>query len=155
MGGNGLLDRRRRRHLAMVITGDEVIQWVSSRIENTQFFNAQGIGVVKDNQIVAGVVVDQYSPNARCSIHCAGEGKNWLSKEFLFVVFDYVFRQLNVNVVINTVSSDNQRSIRLTEHIGYELVARVKGGCGDSDLFIYAMNKADCKWLRLKEKNYV
>lgn len=109
--------------------------------------NYEAIGLAEDNKIIAGVVYDNYEKGARISSHCAGIGKRWLNREFLRVIFDYPFNQLNVNVVINTVSSNNKDSMRFTEHLGFKEVARIEGGASDGDLIIYALYKKDCKWI--------
>lgn len=113
---------------------------------NTNFY--QGIGIEEDGKLIAGVVYDSYSKNARISSHCAGVGKRWLTKTFLWMMFDYPFNQLKVNVMINTVSSNNKDSMRFTEHLGFKEVARIEGGTSDGDLIIYALYKKDCKWIR-------
>ena len=130
----------------MIVTGKEITEWVADRIGNTQFHNEQAMGIVKDGVIVGGVVIDSYVPNARCAIHCAGEGKRWINREFIFVVFDYVFRQLNCQVVINPVDSSNLASLKFTEHIGFTKAIEIKNGCGDNDLVLFTMQKEDCRW---------
>ena len=112
--------------------------------------NYEAIGLEEDGKLIAGVVYDDYEENARCSSHCVGIGKRWLTKEFLWVMFDYPFNQLNVNVMINTVSSANKDSIKFTEHLGFQEVARIESGASDGDLIIYAFYKRNCKWIRTK-----
>lgn len=109
----------------------------------------EAMGIEDDGEIIAGVVYDSYEPNARISMHCAGIGKRWLTKEFLKYAFYYPFNQLNVNAVINTVSSNNKASIIFTEHCGFKEVARIEGGASDGDLIIYVLYKKDCKWIRI------
>ena len=116
------------------------------------FFNFEALGVEENEKLIAGVVYDSYEPQARCSMHCAGIGKRWLTKQFLWMAFDYPFNQLKVNVVINTVSSKNKDSIRFTEHCGFKEVARLEDGAEDGDLIIYALYKKDCKWIGLKHE---
>ena len=108
----------------------------------------QGIGIEEDGKLIAAVIYDSYEKGARVSSHCAGIGKRWLTKRFLWMMFDYPFNQLKVNVMINTVSSNNKDSMRFTEHLGFKQVARIEGGASDGDLIIYAMYKKDCKWIR-------
>ena len=110
--------------------------------------NYEAIGLEENGELIAGVVYDSEEKGARISSHCAGIGKRWLNRYFLWVIFDYPFNQLNVNVVINTVSSNNKDSMRFTEHLGFKEVARIEGGASDGDLIIYALYKKDCKWIR-------
>jgi len=107
----------------------------------------QGLGIEEDGNLIAGVVYDNYEEGARISMHCAGIGRRWLSKQFLNMAFDYPFNQLKVNVIINTVSSNNKDSMRFTEHCGFKEVVRIEGGASDGDLIIYVLYKKDCKWI--------
>lgn len=132
----------------MIVTGQPVIDWVAGKIGNTTFTNAQGLGVEKDGRIVGGAVIDSYVKDVRCALHCAGEGKRWLSREFLFVVFDYVFRQLNCKVIINTVNSTNVDSLRFTKHIGFSPLPTIKDGGVGGDLVIFTLHKDECRWLK-------
>lgn len=107
----------------------------------------EAIGLEENGELIAGVVYDSYEENARIASYCAGVGKRWLTREFLWAMFDYPFNQLNVNAIINTVSTDNKESMRFTEHLGFKEVARIEGGASDGDLIIYVLYKKDCKWI--------
>jgi hypothetical protein len=104
-------------------------------------------GVEKDGELIAGVVFDGFSTGARCSMHCAGVGKYWLTREFLFHCFNYVFNCAKIKVVINTVSAKNVDSIEFTKHIGFEEVCRIKDGDGECDLVILALHHSKCRWI--------
>jgi RimJ/RimL family protein N-acetyltransferase len=103
------------------------------------------IGIMKKGELVGGALIDTYI-GGMCSIHCAGDG-NWLTRTFLHHVFDYVFNQLKCNAVLNIVSSDNERSLRFTKHLGFTEVHKVKGGCGDSDAVLLELQKINCRWI--------
>ena len=109
----------------------------------------EAIGLEENGELIAGVIYDTYQPNVRVAMHCAGIGKRWLTKEFLKYAFYYPFVQLNVKVIINTVSSNNKDSIKFTEHCGFKEVARIEGGASDGDLIIYVLYKENCKWIRI------
>lgn len=109
----------------------------------------EAIGLEEDGKIIAGVIYDSYEENARIASYCAGIGKNWLTRKFLWAMFDYPFNQLNVNAVVNTVSTANKESMRFTEHLGFKQAARIEGGASDGDLIIYVLYKKDCKWIRI------
>lgn len=107
----------------------------------------QAVGIEQDGEIIGGVVIDGIVHGARCSIHCAGEGRRWLTREFIRVVFGYVFNVINCKVVINPVDSGNADSIRFTTHMGFTEALRIEGGAGDQDLIVFTMPRADCRWL--------
>lgn len=125
-----------------------VSAWVAQQIGCSPIWgDHQAIGLEQDGKIIAGVVIDSYKKHTRCSIHCAGIGKNWLNREFLRVVFDYVFRQLKCKAVVNTVNLDNADSIRFTKHLGFEETAVIP----DAELMILTMPRNKCRWLNMKE----
>ena len=125
--------------------------WVAEKIRRTAPWGAyQAIGLEEEGELIAGIVVDGYVKDARCSMHCAGIGRRWLNREFLFACFDYVFRQLNCNVIINPVDADNHDSVRFTAHIGFTEACRIPGGGGSCDLVIFYMPRRMCRWLDLR-----
>ena len=140
-----------------IVTGKKeyVGDWVSKLIGNTNpWHDYEAIGIERNGELIAGAVIDNYIPGARCSVHCAGTGKKWLTREFLFVVFDYVFRQLKCSAVMNIVDGTNVDSLRFTAHLGFSEVYRIKGGGKNgSDGVIFEMQKSSCRWINLKEKS--
>lgn len=127
---------------------DRVSEWVAPRVGRlTPWRGAEAIGLEQDGELIAGVVFDGYVPRGRISMHCAGEGKRWMTRELLFACFDYPFRQLGVNVILNPVDADNKASIRFTEHIGFEYLATVPGGSGDVDLMLFILPREKCRWV--------
>jgi RimJ/RimL family protein N-acetyltransferase len=131
---------------------ERIANFVIDKGGGRAFINYEAIGIEKDGELIAGVVYDGFEENARCTMSCAGVGKRWLNRQFLWIAFDYPFNQLNVKVIINTVSSSNKDSIIFTEHCGFKEQARIKGGASDGDLIIYALYKEDCKWIGLKHE---
>lgn len=112
----------------------------------TNAFNAFGVED-ETGELIAGVVFDAFVTGVRCSMHCAGVKPNWCSRELLKNCFHYVFNTAKCKVIVNTVSSDNEKSIRFTKHCGFEEVGRVKDGAKDADLVIFALHKEKCKWI--------
>lgn len=129
---------------------ERVGAWVAARIGNAApWHDYEAIGLEQAGQLVGGVVIDNYIPGARCSVHCAGAGRRWLNREFLAVVFDYVFRQLGCQAIVNVVAGCNADSLRFTAHIGFREVHRIRGGGrAGSDGVIFEMQKTDCKWIK-------
>jgi RimJ/RimL family protein N-acetyltransferase len=105
----------------------------------------EAIGISKNGVLVGGVVIDSYL-GGMCSIHCAGDG-NWLTRDFIKCVFNYAFNQLGCNAILNVVSSGNERSLRFTKHLGFNVVHIVKGGRGDNDAVLLELQKSNCRWI--------
>lgn len=130
----------------------KVGEFVGEMIGTTEpWTHYEAIGIEKDGKIIAGAVIEDYISNARCTVHCAGIGKKWLTREFLNLVFGYVFIQLDCKVIVNIVESSNLDSVKFTKHLGFKNVYTVKGGGADGgDVLIFEMQKTDCKWIRNK-----
>lgn len=131
-----------------------VAAWVAERIGCTPYRSAVAIGIERNGDLVGGVVIDGYVKDVRCAIHCAGDGRRWLTREFLFIVFDYVFRQLECLVAVSPVAEDNARCIRFISGIGFEECGRIPQGAGNCDLIIFAMPRRKCRWLSLLGGRY-
>jgi len=134
-----------------LITNDRarVGAWVAERVgRDTPFVHEAALGLEKDGELVAGIVIDGYVEHARGSMHCAGTGKYWLNREFLFACFDYAFNFLGLKALINPVSASNEASLRFTKHIGFTEIARIpQAWDGKEDLVLFQLHRNDCRWL--------
>lgn len=137
-----------------LITDDRerVGKWVAERVgRKTPWVTEGAIGLEKDGELIAGIVIDGHAPDARGSMHCAGEGKYWLTREFLHACFDYVFNFLNLKVLINPVSASNEASLKFTKHIGFEVIGRFdKAWDGKEDLVLFSMSRDQCRWIGVR-----
>ena len=130
----------------MLVTGQGVVEWVARQTnEYGNFGAAVGIGW-KKNDLIAGVVFNDYNgPNI--NIHCAGIGRKWLTKDFLWAVFDYPFRQVKAKRITGLVGEGNKDSRRFIEHVGFHLETRLKNAHPTGDLLVYVMFKEECRWI--------
>lgn len=137
-----------------IIVGEKfrVGAWVAERTGRTSpWGDFEAFGVEQDGRLIGGFVIDNYVQNTACSLHAAGERGKWVSRELLFAVFDYIFRQLRCKVIFNTVDSSNALSIEGTRHLGFrEMAERIKDGAPHGDLVLFVMRKQDCKWLNIR-----
>jgi len=101
------------------------------------------VGVQVGGRITAGALYD-YCNGASVYMHAAIER---LTREFLWVAFDYPFNQLGVNVIIGLVPEANLKARRFDEHVGFVLNSRIANGDPDGDLLIYTMNRSQCRYL--------
>lgn len=134
-----------------LVTNDRtrVGRWVAERVgRGTPWVTDAALGLEKDGELVAGIVLDGYEDSVRASMHCAGTGKYWLNREFLFACFDYAFNYLNLKVLINYVAADNTDSLRFTKHIGFKEIARVpQAWDGVQDMVLFQLHRDDCRWI--------
>ena len=85
-------------------------------------------------------------------MHCAGIGKKWLNREFLWYSFYYPFEELGVRKIISPVESSNTECVKFIKHIGFRLEATLKDASPQGDLNLYTLCREDCKWLSLRGK---
>jgi hypothetical protein len=109
------------------------------------------IGLLAGNAIAACSYFTDCN-GASIVLHCGGEGRVWLNREFLWYTFYYPFEQLKVNKIISPVESTNLDCIKFIKHIGFRLEATLKDASPKGDLLLFTMTKEQCRWLSLKEK---
>ncbi len=123
--------------------------WVSERIGRKRYVpgTASAIGRIKDGKIVAGVLYEDFN-GASVVCHIAGEGRAWMNRQFLSIIFDYPFNQLKVKQIIGYVVSSNHSARNLDEKLGFKREANLRDAHPDGDLIIYVMRRKDCRWLK-------
>jgi RimJ/RimL family protein N-acetyltransferase len=126
---------------------DLLLSWLCKRIGLAPTPHIKCIGRVASTGQIMGVVgFDGYNGSS-CEMHMAGEG-NWINREFLFAAFDYPFRVLKCNVVLGKVPSGNAQALKMDLKLGFEQLCEIEGGHPDGSLFILAMKRENCRWIR-------
>lgn len=134
----------------MIVTGPEVVEWVAKRTnEFGNFGCARGIGWSNQGVIAAGVVYAEWNgPNVVC--HIASDGsRRWLTKKYLWTIFDYPFNQLKVKRITVCVGEGNSNSRRFVEHLGFTLEATLNSAHPSGNLLVYRLWRHDCRFLRM------
>ena len=131
-----------------LVTGPAVVGWVARRTHDYGDFGAaQSLGWERRGLIVAGVVYAEWNgPNVVC--HIASDGsRRWLTREFLWTMFDYPFRQLGVRRITVCIGQGNSDSQRFVKHLGFTLETTLQGAHPTGDLTVWVMWKEHCKWI--------
>lgn len=151
----------------MIVTGSAVVEWVAKRTnEFGNFGCATGIGwgvaktlnargssgydfadYLSKNNLVAGVAYAEWNGvNVVC--HIASDGtKRWLTREFLWTIFDYPFNQLGCKRITVCVGSGNAASRKFVVHLGFSEEATLFGAHPTGDILIYRMTRKECRWI--------
>lgn len=128
---------------------ERVKKWASKQIDNIEFRDdAVAIGIEFGDQLVGAAVFDTFSPGD-CMVHLASDGsKNWLTKDFIFQVFAYVFVQCKFPRCTATVFENNEPSIRIVQKFGFKEEGRLReSGRNGEDLVVFGMLRRECKYL--------
>lgn len=120
-------------------------EWLCSRVGGTYTGEGQYIALIKDGQIIACVGYDNYNGSS-IRMHVAGEGKKWMTREYLRICFWYPFEQLKVKKIIGLVDSTNKQALNFDKHLGFieEHVIKEAGQIGD--LHILTMTREQCRF---------
>lgn len=110
--------------------------------------DATCLGQVIDDELRAVVVYCNFQGKS-CQTHICSVGSNWMSKDFLWAMFDYPFNKLGLKVILGIISGSNDKSLKLSRKLGFEDVAKIPDAHKDGDLWILTMRKHQCKWLNI------
>jgi len=140
--------RTRRGGNYMIVCGPHVVEWVAKQTnEYGNFGTDAGIGWKRDGELVAGVAYAAWNGvNVEC--HIAAKGKNWATRQYLGVIFDYPFNKLNCRRITVCVGEGNKSSRRFVEHLGFTREANLTGAHPTGDLLIYKMDRLNCRFLK-------
>lgn len=111
------------------------------------------IGWEEDGELRAGVLYDQFNGRSIC-MHVASDGsRKWMTREYLWVCFDYPFHQLGVNRIIGLVDSTNEQALRFDLALGFKVECEIEDAGKTGSLVILSMSKDSCRWLRIGERH--
>ena len=132
----------------MIVTGAEVVSWVAERAGVSVTSRATALGWMKD-KLMAGVIYDDFN-GANMMTHIAGEGKRWMTREYLWTIFSYPFDLCGVKRITATVAEGNEASQLFVEHLGFTLEAELEDAHPTGNMLLYRMMKKDCRFLDQK-----
>lgn len=127
----------------MIVSGENVGRWVCSKLQAAYQEGAQGIGLVRDGSLVAGVCYDNYRRRSIMA-HIVVEGL--LDPNYVYAIFHYPFVHLGVTKVIAPIAQSNGRSIRLCEKMGFEREATLSDVDPSGDIYLYTLKREKCRF---------
>jgi len=140
----------------MLVLGKGVVEWVARKTSEFGCFGTEiGIGWQKNGEIVAGVAYANWNgPNVEC--HIASDGsRKWLTREYLWTIFDYPFNQLKCDRITVCVGQKNTDSNRFVKHLGFELECRLESAHPTGDLLVYRMFRHQCRFIQVTHEKKI
>jgi len=114
----------------------------------------QVISRTKDTILQGGVVFENWTgEGGTCLAHVAGFNPHWLDRDFMFIMFDYPFKQLDCRSVFVQVASKNDKSLHFTKSIGFVECARIEDVFPDDDMILLRLKRDDCRFLNIKPRS--
>lgn len=110
------------------------------------------ISRVKNGELLGGVIFTGYT-GASVGIHVASWSDKWVSRNMIYMVFDYAFNRLKVRKIVGQVPSYNKAAIEFDLNVGFKQETIVKDVFPDGDMLVLSMYKEDCRLLRVKPRN--
>lgn len=101
-----------------------------------------------DGELLGGVLFQAYT-GASIAIHMAGFTPTWANRDILWAAFHYPFEQLKVRQVMGQVPETNAAALEINLKLGFKEVARIAGVYEDGAAVIFAIQKDECRWLKL------
>lgn len=133
-----------------LVVGKGVVEWVARQTADYGNFGTDvGIGWQKDGKIIAGVAYANWNGvNVECHI-ASDRSRRWMTKQYLWTIFDYPFNQLGVKRITVCVGQGNADSTRFVKRLGFILEARLKDAHPTGDLQIFRMFANECRFLQV------
>jgi RimJ/RimL family protein N-acetyltransferase len=111
------------------------------------------IARVKDDELMGGILYTSFTGES-VFMHACSWDEHWLSRDLLWIAFDFPFRQMHVARVFAPVPEDNWKARRLDENLGFRYVNRVKGVFANNvDCLLMCMERHECRFLNLKPRH--
>lgn len=112
----------------------------------------QSIVRVKNSILLGGVIFTDYT-GFSIGMHVASVHPNWISRNLLYVTFDYPFNQLGVENIFGVNRISNTKAIAFCTKVGFNEVGRLDGYYPNEPVVFYRMSRAECRWLGVKPRN--
>ena len=110
------------------------------------------ISRTKGDKLAGGVIFKDYT-GVSIGLHVAAFDPYWLNRDFLWITFDYPFRQLGCKKILSPIPEDNIRSIEFCKKIGFKMDTIIRDVFPTGDMHILSLYKEECRWLNLKPRN--
>ena len=128
-----------------ITSGAIVGHWVAKRIRGGYFAErSNALGLEKNGELVAGVIYENWNHKS-IWCHIAIDGR--LTPRYLAAIFDYPFNVCQVEKIIVPVGSDNEKSIRLVEKMGFAEEGRIKNARPEGDLILFTLPRNACRFI--------
>jgi len=101
--------------------------------------------------LLGGVIYTNYTGHS-IHIHVAGFNPRWLSRDFLWVTFDYPFNQLMVEAIFAQVKSSNRHALEFDRKIGFQTINIMQDVYKDEACYVLKMKREDCRHLKIKPR---
>jgi RimJ/RimL family protein N-acetyltransferase len=117
------------------------------------FADVSVMRVTPQGKPLGGVIISNWTGyGGSVCIHVAGFEPNWLSRNLLFVAFDYPFRQLGVKKIFAQMKATNMVAINFNRRLGFEPKYLIEGAYPGDDMLVTELTPETCRYLSLQPR---
>lgn len=128
--------------------GEESWPWVKATTHLALSEQTRGIVAVDGTGEYVGCVVFDNWMKSSVNVHLALDNPMALRRGLFQEAAQFVFETCEKEVMVSPCSADDERANKIVARAGFTEAARIKDGWDfGTDMIIYKMAKADCRWL--------
>ena len=128
----------------MIKTGEQVARWVCKKLHACYEEGAEGIGLERGGDLVAGVCYENWNGRS-IMCHIVIDGR--MTPEYLAAIFHYPFTYLGVDKIIVPIVQSNKDSIKFVTKLGFTYSTALKDAHPDGDINLYEMLRENCRYV--------
>lgn len=137
-------------YIGNVIHGKKVMESINSQFSNVTM---KVISRAEDEELLAAVVYENYTgEGGSIEAHIGSFSKRWLNRDFLYIIFDYPFNQLDCKQAFVRVKAKNEQSLNWCTSLGFKELVTIKDVFPDDDMIVLTMKRDECRWLNIKPR---
>ena len=126
--------------------------WINKMLPIFQVEDTSGMVVMDGNEPVGAMIMDNWTRNS-VQAHFISKNSIMLRHGFLEICFDYIFNECGKKVMYALVPGDNEKSLKITRHMGATEKCRFEEAYADGvDYVIMELRKENCKYLPKMEE---
>ena len=133
-----------------------LLKWAEDKLREKGInarFDSESVAVAVDNgeQILGCVIFHGYN-GANVQMSIVTTCQKWAGKDYIHQCFEFAFKHLGVAHISTFVREDNQKSLTLTERLGFTVEGKMRSSVMDMegnihDGIVFGMLKQECRWL--------
>ena len=137
-------------YIGNVIHGKQVMESINSMFSDVTM---QVISREENSELLAAVVYENYTgAGGSIEAHIGSFGPRWLNRDFLYIVFDYPFIQLDCKQAFVRVKSKNEKSLKWCRSLGFKDLLTIEDVFPDDDMVLLRMKRDECRYLNIKPR---
>lgn len=107
----------------------------------------------ENGRLLGGVIYTNFTGES-VAMHSASWVERWITRDLLWICFDYPFNQMGVARIFGQVPADNAAAIRFNTNLGFKVIATIEGVYKDGiDCLVMRMERDECRHLAIRPRN--